>query len=47
MPIVAMTANVMEEDVRKCLTVGMNDHIAKPIERTRLLTAVDRWAKAA
>ncbi|HTP84044.1 MAG TPA: ATP-binding protein [Alphaproteobacteria bacterium] len=46
-PIVAMTANVLEEDVRKCLTVGMNDHIAKPIERTRLLTTIARWAKAA
>jgi CheY-like chemotaxis protein len=46
-PIVAMSANVMEEDVRQCLAVGMNDHIAKPIERTRLLQAVGRWAKAA
>ncbi|HTY67555.1 MAG TPA: ATP-binding protein [Alphaproteobacteria bacterium] len=46
-PIVAMTANVMEDDVRKCLTAGMNDHLAKPIERNRLLTAVARWAKAA
>jgi len=46
-PIVAMSANVLEEDVRQCLAVGMNDHIAKPVERSRLLKAVARWAKAA
>ena len=30
-PIVAMTANAFEEDKRKALERGMNDHIAKPI----------------
>jgi len=30
-PIVAMTADVFKEDVEKCLSVGMNDHISKPI----------------
>jgi signal transduction histidine kinase len=30
-PIVAMTADVFKEDVEKCLAVGMNDHISKPI----------------
>jgi len=30
-PIIAMTADVFKEDVEKCLSVGMNDHISKPI----------------
>jgi two-component system sensor histidine kinase/response regulator len=31
-PIVAMTANAFEEDVRAALRAGMNDHFAKPID---------------
>jgi CheY-like chemotaxis protein len=30
-PIIAMTADVFKEDVEKCLSMGMNDHISKPI----------------
>jgi signal transduction histidine kinase/CheY-like chemotaxis protein len=36
-PIVAMTANAMTEDVRKCKEAGMNDHMAKPIDPETLL----------
>lgn len=32
LPVVAMTANAMTGDIDKCLAVGMNAHIAKPIE---------------
>jgi len=42
-PIVAMTANAMAEDVRRCLDAGMNGHIAKPIEKAALVAAVVRW----
>jgi signal transduction histidine kinase/CheY-like chemotaxis protein len=31
-PIIAMTANVFKEDIEKCLSVGMNDHIGKPLD---------------
>jgi signal transduction histidine kinase/CheY-like chemotaxis protein len=30
-PIVAMTANVFQDDIDKCRAVGMNDHIGKPL----------------
>ena len=36
-PIIAMTANAFEEDVNKALSVGMNDHVAKPIDMNVLV----------
>ncbi|MDR1239638.1 MAG: response regulator [Treponema sp.] len=31
-PIIAMTANVFKEDISKCLSAGMNDHMGKPLD---------------
>jgi len=42
-PIVAMTANTMEGDREKCLAVGMNDFIAKPINPNKVQEALHRW----
>jgi signal transduction histidine kinase/HAMP domain-containing protein/AmiR/NasT family two-component response regulator len=44
-PIIAMTANVMEEDVRRALDSGMNAHLGKPIELAAMYTALDEQMK--
>ncbi len=43
LPIVAMTANVMAGDRDRCLSAGMNDHLAKPIEPQELCDALLKW----
>ena len=43
LPIVAMTANVMVEDLAKCWKMGMNDHVAKPIEPHKLFAVLNKW----
>lgn len=40
-PIVAMTAHASQEDRQRCLDAGMDDHIAKPIDRARLLEILE------
>ncbi|MEO5351632.1 MAG: PAS domain S-box protein [Magnetococcus sp. XQGC-1] len=43
LPIIAMTASAMTQDVAACLAVGMNDHIAKPLEIDQLLAKLLYW----
>ncbi|KOR33510.1 hypothetical protein TI05_00540 [Achromatium sp. WMS3] len=42
-PIIAMTAAVMEKDRQACIDVGMNDHIAKPIDPIILRNKLLEW----
>lgn len=42
MPILAMTANVLDSDKKKAMEAGMDGHIAKPITLDALLTAVSK-----
>jgi two-component system, sensor histidine kinase and response regulator len=41
-PIIAMTANALPEDRKKCLAVGMDDHLAKPVQASALVRALER-----
>jgi len=42
-PILAMTANVLPDQIARCREAGMDDHLGKPINPTRLLEALERW----
>jgi len=37
LPIIAMTANVFREDIEACKRAGMNDHLGKPLDITKVL----------
>ncbi|HEY2662156.1 MAG TPA: ATP-binding protein [Caulobacteraceae bacterium] len=42
-PIIAMTANVLPDQIERCIEAGMNDHIGKPISPASLLGALQKW----
>jgi CheY-like chemotaxis protein len=44
-PIVALTASVVAEQVMSCTKAGFTDHIGKPIEFEQFLGRMERWAK--
>ena len=43
LPIIAMTANVLPDQVQKCLDAGMDDHLAKPYTLEELQRTTQRW----
>ena len=42
-PIVAMTANVFREHINRCLDIGMNDHIGKPLDFNDVLGKMKKY----
>jgi len=43
LPIIALSANVMHEDVQKSMDSGMNAHLGKPIDVSKLLITLDQF----
>ena len=44
-PVIAMTANAFEEDVRNAKNAGMNSHVAKPIDQEKLVIEIAKVIK--
>ena len=44
-PIIAMTANAFAEDKQKAISMGMNDHVAKPIDMDVLLPVIAKYIR--
>ena len=44
-PIIAMTANAFQEDAEKCIAVGMNAHLAKPLDIETVMITICHLVK--
>jgi PAS domain S-box-containing protein len=47
LPVIAVTAHAMADEIQRCHQAGMNDHIAKPINAEALARVMERWLGAA
>jgi len=43
--IIAFTANAMKGDMERCIEVGMDDYMSKPIDPSILQEKLERWLK--
>ena len=44
-PIIAMTANVMRDDIDRCFEAGMNDHLGKPVDIYEVLKKLGEYLR--
>ena len=42
-PVVALTANVLQGEAERCLAAGMDDYLGKPVRLGRLAETIERW----
>ncbi|CAG23023.1 ATP-binding protein [Photobacterium profundum] len=47
LPIIALTASVLDEDISKCYEAGMDDYVAKPFRKEHLLDKLERLNEVA
>ena len=45
-PIIALTANAFEDDVKQCLDAGMNAHLAKPVAPKLLYSTIEKYVRS-
>ena len=44
-PVIALTANALAGDRERCIAVGMDDYLSKPVESAALRDAIARWSE--
>ena len=44
-PIIAMTANAFDEDIRRCIEAGMNAHLSKPLQMELVVATIAKYCR--